>query len=234
MEGILRGEGLWQEAIADALRLVPRPITADPRLLPRDIDDAPREERWDRSRFPPARAASTLLLIYPAADGSLTIPLTVRHAALRNHAGEVSLPGGAVDPADASAEAAALREAHEEVGVEPGLVRVLGTLDRVWIPVSNFELQPFVGAVDRRPVLRPHVAEVASIVELPLSHLLSEAALTEELIEGDGWRLRAGVYRYGGQRIWGATARILAMFSGAMRLLPSVPSAAGTDGGADR
>lgn len=198
------------------------------------MDDAPRRDRWDRSGFPPARAASTLLLVYPAADGSLTIPLTVRHAALRTHAGEVSLPGGAVDPTDASAEAAALREAHEEVGVEPGLVRVLGMLDPVWIPVSNFELQPFVGAVARRPVLRPHVAEVASIVEMPLAHLLSEAALTEELIEGDGWRLQAGVYRYGGQRIWGATARILAMFTSAMRLLPSERSAPGADGGADR
>jgi 8-oxo-dGTP pyrophosphatase MutT (NUDIX family) len=234
MERILRGEGPWQEAIADALRLVPRPIAADPRLLPRDVDDAPRRDRWDRSGFPPARAASTLLLVYPAADGSLTIPLTVRHAALRTHAGEVSLPGGAVDPTDASAEAAALREAHEEVGVEPGLVRVLGMLDPVWIPVSNFELQPFVGAVARRPVLRPHVAEVASIVEMPLAHLLSEAALTEELIEGDGWRLQAGVYRYGGQRIWGATARILAMFTSVMRLLPSERSAPGADGGADR
>jgi 8-oxo-dGTP pyrophosphatase MutT (NUDIX family) len=233
MDRILRGEGRWQEAIADALRRVPRPIPADPRLAPRDASGDASRSRWDRSAFPPARAASTLLLVYPADDGSLAIPLTVRHAAMRMHAGEVSLPGGAVDESDASAEAAALREAHEEVGVEPSRVRIVGSLDRVWIPVSNFELQPFVGVADRRPELRPHVAEVASIVELPLAHLLAESSLSEELIEGDGWRLRAGVYRYGGQRIWGATARILAMFAGAMQLLPDDPSAAGADRGSD-
>jgi 8-oxo-dGTP pyrophosphatase MutT (NUDIX family) len=234
MDRILRGEGAWQEAIADALQRVPRPIPADPRLAPREVSGAPSRTRWDRSRFPPARAASTLLLVYPVADGTLTIPLTVRHAALRTHAGEVSLPGGAVDDDDASAEAAALREAYEEVGVEPAAVRILGTLDRVWIPVSNFELQPFVGALEQRPQLRPHVAEVEAIVELPIAHLLSESALTEEVIEGDGWRLRAGVYRYGGQRIWGATARVLAMFASVMRQLPPAPSAPGADGGPGR
>ena len=234
MDRILRGEGRWQEAVADALRRVPRPIAADPRLVPRDASGEPSRSRWDRSVFPPARAASTLLLLYPADDGSLAIPLTVRHAAMRTHAGEVSLPGGAVDDGDASAEAAALREAHEEVGVEPDQVRIVGTLDRVWIPVSNFDLHPFVGVADRRPDLRPHVAEVASIVELPLPYLLAESALTEELIEGDGWQLRAGVYRYAGQRIWGATARILAMFASAIQLLSDDPSATGSDGRAHR
>jgi len=213
MDRILRGTDRWKEAIADALRRVPRPIPVDPRFNPRDAAGRSNLERYDRSGFPPAREAATLLLVYPDAAGALTVPLTVRHADMREHPGEVSLPGGAVDRDDASPEAAALREAHEEVGVEPSLVRIAGALDRVWIPVSNFELQPFVGMLEARPALAPHVAEVAEIVELPLDALLAADAVSEELIEGPGWLLRAAAYRYGGHRIWGATARTLAMFA---------------------
>jgi 8-oxo-dGTP pyrophosphatase MutT (NUDIX family) len=141
------------------------------------------------------------------------MPLTVRHADLRAHAGEISLPGGAMDASDASLEATALREAWEEVGVDPSAVSIIGSLDDIWIPVSNFELRPFVGAIAARPVFTPHTDEVAEIVELPVRHLLGDNAVTEELIDGPGWQLRAAVYRYEGHRIWGATARTLAMFA---------------------
>jgi 8-oxo-dGTP pyrophosphatase MutT (NUDIX family) len=209
MDRILRAGDGWEEAIADALRRVARPIEADPRFAPR--------MGYDRDAFPVARPASTLLLLYPDADGELTVPLTVRHADLRAHAGEVSLPGGAVDATDASREATALREAWEEVGVAPAMVHLLGTLDDIWIPVSNFELRPFVGALAARPSLTPHTDEVSVIVELPVRHLLTDGVVTEELIEGPGWLLRAAVYRFAGQRIWGATARTLAMFATVLR-----------------
>jgi 8-oxo-dGTP pyrophosphatase MutT (NUDIX family) len=213
MDRILRAEDRWEEAIADALRRVPRPIAADPRFAPRDTSGRTTLPRYDRAAFPAARPASTLLLLYPGLDGELTVPLTVRHAEMRAHAGEVSLPGGAVDATDASREATALREAWEEVGVPPASVHLLGTLDEIWIPVSNFELLPFVGALPARPALTPHTDEVAAIVELPVRHLLTDGAVTDELIEGPGWRLQAGVYRFSGQRIWGATARTLAAFA---------------------
>ncbi|MGH7359813.1 MAG: NUDIX hydrolase, partial [Candidatus Rokuibacteriota bacterium] len=162
-----------------------------------------------------------LLLLYPGPDGELTVPLTVRHADLRAHGGEVSLPGGAVDGTDASREATALREAWEEIGVEPAGVRLLGRLDDIWIPVSNFELRPFVGALSTRPALVPHTDEVAAIVELPVRHLMSDAAVTDELIEGPGWTLRAAAYHYAGERIWGATARTLATFAAVLRAAES-------------
>ena len=111
MERILRGHGDWQAAIAEALQAATRPIPLDERLLPRTSDGRVTRRRWDRSGFPPARPAATLLAIYPGSDGELVIPLTVRRAEMRAHAGEVSLPGGAVDDADRSREAAALREA---------------------------------------------------------------------------------------------------------------------------
>lgn len=177
----------------------------------------PDLRRYDRSGFPPARPAATLLLVYPADGGELTVPLTVRHADLRAHAGEISLPGGAADATDASRQATALREAQEEVGVDPASVSIAGVLDDIWIPVSNFELRPYVGTAAARPTLAPHTDEVAEIVELPLRLLLTDGVVSEELIEGPGWTLRAAVYRHAGHRIWGATARTLAMFAAVLR-----------------
>jgi 8-oxo-dGTP pyrophosphatase MutT (NUDIX family) len=210
--------------VADALVAVPRPIPVDPRLMPRRAvpDPALAEEdsqRFDRSRSPTARAAATLLLIYPA-DGELVIPLTVRHDALPSHAGEISLPGGAVDPGDASLEETALREAEEEIGLAPAAARVVGRLDPIWIPVSNFELVPVVAVADERPILAAQAAEVAELVELPLDRLLAEDGITEEEIMLPGVVLRTGVYRWAGHRVWGATARTLAMLGSALASAP--------------
>jgi len=213
MERILPVGAGWEDGIADALRRADRPIPLDERLLPRTADGELTRRRFDRATFPPARQASTLLAIYPGGDGRLVIPLTVRHADLRSHAGEVSLPGGAFDPADAGPEAAALREAWEEIGLAPELVRIVGALDDVWIPVSNFELRPFVGTVSTRPSLVPHDAEVAEIVELPLDVLFDDDVLRTEEFSGRGFTVRAGAYRYGGVRVWGATALTLGMLA---------------------
>jgi 8-oxo-dGTP pyrophosphatase MutT (NUDIX family) len=220
MDRILRAEPGWQQVLADALRSVPRPIASDERLMPRQVvasvaDPAPRRPSPPSATKP--RPAATLLLLYPGPDGELTVPLTVRQPDLRTHAGEVSLPGGAVELGDGTPQAAALREAWEEVGVEPEAVRMLGSLDAVWIPVSNFQLRPFVGASEERPDLVPHTGEVAAIVELPVRLLLRPEAIVERLIDGPGWSLHAGAYLHADQVIWGATARTLGMFATVLR-----------------
>jgi 8-oxo-dGTP pyrophosphatase MutT (NUDIX family) len=216
MDRILAADGDWQASVADALARVERPIPLDERLLPRAADGRVRPRRWDRADFPPPRPAATLLAIYPDAETGLVIPLTVRRSELRAHAGEVSLPGGAVDEADESHEAAALREAWEEIGLERSQVRIVGVLDEVWIPVSNFELRPFVGTLDTRPALVPHDAEVAAIVELPLAALFDPHVVGIEVFESRGLRIRAGAYRYAGVRVWGATALTLGMLAHAL------------------
>jgi 8-oxo-dGTP pyrophosphatase MutT (NUDIX family) len=217
MDRILRAEPGWQALVADALRHSPRPIPVDPRFLPPAKESATASmrtrPRYDRALMPPARAAATLLLLYPGIDHELTLPLTVRNETLRAHAGEVSLPGGARERADASLEATALRETHEEIGVDPAPLMILGSLDEIWIPPSNFELRPYVAAAAQRPELEPQTDEVALIVELPVRELMHEGAITEELVHGPGWTLRVGGYRAGGQLVWGATARTLAMFA---------------------
>jgi 8-oxo-dGTP pyrophosphatase MutT (NUDIX family) len=217
MEPILRAEPGWEEALAGALRRIARPIAVDQGFAPRDVAGRANPARYVRDSSRPAREAATLLLLYPDQDGELTVPLTVRHAELRSHAGEVSLPGGAVEEGDADRAAAALREAHEEIGVEPTSVRVLGNLDDVWIPVSNYQLRPFVAALPERPRLIPRMEEVAAVVELPVRRLLAPDAISEEEIDVGGFQLRAAVYRYAGERIWGATARTLAMFASVVR-----------------
>ncbi len=213
MDRILRADPGWEQAIADALSRAPRPIPLDERFLPRTMDGEVTRRRYDRKDFPSPRPAATLLAIYPDDAGELVIPLTVRHGDMRAHAGEVSLPGGAVDATDTSRQAAALREAWEEIGLPADAVRMAGELDDVWIPVSNFELRPFVGTVARRPVLIPHDAEVTAIIELPLRALWDPEVVGEEEFSVRGFTVRAGTYKFGGERIWGATAITLGMFA---------------------
>jgi 8-oxo-dGTP pyrophosphatase MutT (NUDIX family) len=219
VRAVVRAARPWENAVADALARVPRPIPVEAILLPRDAAELGNMPRYDRSTFPPARPAATLVLLYPGDGGELHLPLTVRQTALRDHAGEVSLPGGSVEPGDSGLPAAALREGAEEVGLDPTDVLVHGSLDQIWIPVSNFELRPIVATLPSRPALVARTAEVAAIIELPVGHLLSDEALVEELIELRGLSLRARVYRYGGERIWGATARTLVMLAAVLRLV---------------
>lgn len=169
-----------------------------------------------------ARHAGALLLVYPGPHGP-SVPLTVRPADLPQHAGQVSLPGGAVDPGEAP-EAAALREAHEEIGVIPDDVRIVGPLSTVWIAVSNFVVHPFVGICERAPAFVPHASEVAELVTVPLSTLREAARWHAALPSGDDPRAhRPGMpltmagrpcphFTTDAHIVWGATAMMLGEF----------------------
>ena len=126
-----------------------------------------------------------------------------------------------MDPGDASLEATALREAAEEVGLDPALVRLLGLLDPVWIPISNFELTPVVAATALRPDLTPQEEEVSELIEFPV-RLLIEHAISLEEISVPGAVLETGVYRWAGHRVWGATARSLSMLGTVLDSTPSL------------
>ena len=108
---------------------------------------------WDPLKFPAgATNGAALLLVYPLTDDTLHLALTVRGSGLRNHTGQVSLPGGRVDDGE-TIEAAALREANEEIGIDPAAVELLGRLTPLHIPVSGFLLHPVVGFTSMRPGL---------------------------------------------------------------------------------
>lgn len=164
--------------------------------------------------------AAVLVLLVPDPAGNAAVVLIERPTYDGHHSGEVSFPGGKAEPGDTDAVSTALREAAEEVGLDPdgAGVEILGTLDEVIIPVSGFRITPVVGAVRRHPSLVPSAAEVARIVEAPLESFIGEAdiRIVERTIRD--WDLRFGIYPVAGLQVWGATARMLgqlgALFEG--------------------
>lgn len=158
-----------------------------------------------------ARAASVLVLVFPDPDGEARVVLTERLSYDGHHSGEVSLPGGKAEVHDVDIAATALREAAEEVGLDPEAagVRVVGILGRFVIPVSDFDVTPVVAVAARRPVFVASAAEVARIVEPPVARFLPGAPITMVERTIGEWPLRYGAYDVDGLSVWGATARIL-------------------------
>ena len=170
---------------------------------------APRPRSgWQAGVIPPgSRLAAALVLLYPIGH-RVHLVLTRRAGTLDQHAGQVSLPGGAVD-GDETVEGAALREAREEIGLETADLRIIGQLSALYIPVSNFALHPVVAVSDTRPTLVPAAAEVAYILEIPLDELRDP----ERLRQGQRWRgddtITVPYFELHGERVWGATAMVL-------------------------
>jgi 8-oxo-dGTP pyrophosphatase MutT (NUDIX family) len=154
------------------------------------------------------RHAAALLLIVPVDERAHAV-LTVRSAHLARHSGQVALPGGVVDDGE-TFEGAALREAREEVGLDAGLVQMLGRLSPVDIPVSGFRLHPVLACAAPRPSLHPADGEVERILDIPLGALLDRSALTWTHAVRDNQRLDIPCFEIADTTIWGATAMVLA------------------------
>lgn len=158
-----------------------------------------------------ARAAAGLLLLFPGSEGP-SLALTSRASHLPHHAGQVSLPGGRVEPGETFGETA-LREAAEEIGVDPSSVRILGTLTPLHIPVSGFLLHAVLGVSPARPDFRPAPGEVARILEVPVHQLADPGLLRvrEQTLAGRPG-VRVPFFDLHGEQVWGATAMILSEF----------------------
>jgi len=138
--------------------------------------------------------------------------LTVRREHLRTHAGQIAFPGGRIDPEDADAAAAALREAEEEIGLDRGEVTLWGQADP-YRTVTGFEVTPILGEIAADLPLAPHEAEVADWFEAPLAFLLDPANQTRMEAEFRGARRSFYEIPWEGRRIWGATAAMLVNLS---------------------
>lgn len=154
-----------------------------------------------------AKSAAVLAILYPI-QGRWHLPLTLRPQHLPDHAGQISLPGGAVEPGETPAEAA-VREFHEELGAADVTPRVLGGLSPIYVHVSNFRVDPFVAACDRQPRFAPNPHEVDEILEIPLDHLLDPANLSSHERSHLGCTYQAPHFAWQTWRIWGATCLIL-------------------------
>jgi len=156
------------------------------------------------------RPAAALLLVYPV-GGAATVLLTKRASHLPSHKGQVSLPGGAVDPGE-TIVAAALREAREEVGLQTDLVTVVGCLTPLHIPVSGFELNPVVGTMASRPAMVPETGEVDRIIEAAVADLADPARHRRVMRVREGLEFDMPYFDIDGEEVWGATAMVLAEF----------------------
>jgi 8-oxo-dGTP pyrophosphatase MutT (NUDIX family) len=151
--------------------------------------------------------AAVLVPLY-VSDGGLHAVFTKRRDDLRRHAGEISFPGGRADEGEDDLRTTALREAHEEIGLEPGDVELVGALQPTPTIATSYAIYPFVGLIEpgREWTLSAH--EVAEVIELPLSALL--AGYGRRRLVRRGLPIRTDTYVVDDHLIWGATARILA------------------------
>lgn len=163
------------------------------------------------SALPGAAPSAVLVLLYEH-DGEPWVVLTRRAWHLRHHAGEVSFPGGRRESGDADLWATALREASEEVGLDPGSVRPVGRLDRFVTVGSRSLVCPFVATVDGRPELVPDPAEVERVLHVRLSELTDPEAWREEIWSmgpAFGGERAMTFFELPGDTVWGATAAML-------------------------
>ena len=181
---------------------------------PLDVTMPPGLERWPHGMREqlevPLRPAGVLVPIMQHITG-LSVLLTQRASHLRHHAAQASFPGGRMEEQDDDVCATALRETHEEVGIDPGLIDVIGFL-RTMPTITGFAVTPVVGLITADVDLVIDRTEVDYAFEVPLDFLLDEA--NDRLVdrEWEGRRFKLKEFHYEGERVWGATAYMLLAF----------------------
>ncbi len=155
-----------------------------------------------------ARSSSVMILFFEK-DHRIFIPLIKRSCYPGSHSGQISLPGGKAEPFDASLCATALRETHEELGIDSNSIEIIGSLTPLYIPVSNFNVQPFVGWWHQPQPYLPDTREVDHIIEVPIQELMEQdgSETFSQIINNT--EVVSPFYQYDNNTIWGATAMIL-------------------------
>lgn len=171
-----------------------------------------KDERFSGPSKKGVRKGSVLILLYPE-QGNIYLPLMERPVYNGHHSGQISFPGGKQEPEDPDPIFTALREAEEEMGIDPEQVQVLGTLTELFIPPSNYHVLPVVGYATKRPSFVPDPVEVAAILEVSLEDLLNEGNIrTARRMLANGLHLDTPCFFVEEQEVWGATAMMLSEF----------------------
>lgn len=163
------------------------------------------------------KKSAVLILLFPQLDPFEIKTLFILRPENEggSHAGQIAFPGGGFDSKDKDLSETALREAEEEIGVDRNSVSLIGALSPLYIPVSNYMVYPFVGAVNRRPEFKIHPLEVKEIIEVGIASLTAEKnkRSIERYIKIRDTKLQVPCYDIDGKIIWGATAMITAEFA---------------------
>src|SRR5664280_1036353 len=214
------------DLVRERVAALPRDLPAAPAILtPIRLDSL--EDFVAPAGGRRGRAAAVLVLLFPDDEGQARVLLTARTPHISTHAGEVSFPGGSADEGDADPISTAIRAAAAEVGLDPeecGL-RVTGGLEVFALTVSGFRITPVVALADRRPESHAAPGEVARIIEAPVEAFLPDAPVELEERTIRERLIRFGVYPVEGERVWGATARMLGQL-GALLAAEYSPAAA--------
>lgn len=155
-----------------------------------------------------ARNGAVMALLYPH-DHNITLVLTERTAHLGNHAGQISMPGGRIEQSDASPWHAAVRETHEEIGVDLSATSPWARLERIYVAASRFYVTCFVAYCPERPAFTPDPNEVAGLLEVPLEALFDESIFQRGERDYEGQTILEGFFQFRTHKIWGATAVLL-------------------------
>lgn len=166
-------------------------------------------ERMQPDPNKPPRDSAVLILVYPKRGTGLHLILTKRTDTLRGHSGQVSFPGGRCDDTDTSYEHTALRETCEEIGVCGNDIHVIGRLNTLWIPPSNYNVVPVLGIMQREPDIVPNPAEVAQVLHFPLRHLLNDDLKQTTQMTFREKDYDVPYYDVEGHIVWGATCMML-------------------------
>lgn len=203
----------WHDVAPGARRLTLGRVSAGLAGLEPDAEPPVVVEGSRDGRLPPgARPAAVLVPLFEE-DGEARVVLTKRPDTMPSHRGEIAFPGGKHDPrVDADLRATALREAREEIGLDPASVDVVARLEGIATVASQFVITPFVGFLPARPVLVPDPREVVRVFDVALSELVADGVYREE--RWDTWMADLDVHFYelADETVWGATARILTAF----------------------
>lgn len=164
--------------------------------------------------------SAVLLLLYPNTD-SLNFVLIKRAQYNGVHSGQIALPGGQIEDLDKDLEFTALRESQEEIGIDINKVRITGKLSEIYIPPSNFRVQPFVGIYSGKPVFKADGIETTRTIEISLKDFLNPHLQTEKIVfRRNGETVKAPCFYLNGEIVWGATAMILSEFYEILHEIP--------------
>lgn len=202
-----------RQRLAKALQLSSSKIPLNSFLT--DIPDRPTERPIELGGQ--GKIGAVLLLVV-SMQQEPKIVLTKRSSKMKNHAGQISFPGGRKEAAE-SLQAAALRETEEEIGVGREQIEIVGQLNSVYIPPSDFTIFPFVGCCDTMPVFQPSEHEVSEIIQAPVEQLMTTDSSRVGQVDSANGPVQAQFFDVGGHRVWGATGIVMNEFLQRIRLV---------------